>query len=67
MDCRAARERARGWGLRLLLRSLPMIQSPYRKIQKVLFALRKTVAARLFENLLQKLCIDLSKGFHSRA
>ena len=67
MDCRAARERARGWGPRLLLRSLPMIQSPYRKIQKVLFTLRKTVAARLFENLLQKLCIDLSKGFRSRA
>ena len=46
MDCRAARERARGWGPRLLLRSLPMIQSPYRKIQKVLFTFRKAVAAQ---------------------
>ena len=46
MDCRAARERARGWGLRLLLRSLPMIQSPYRKIEKILFTLQEAVAAQ---------------------
>ena len=45
MDCRAARERARGWGPRLLLRSLPMIPSPYRKIQKILL---------LYEKLLQR-------------